>query len=105
MKRGGFMSLQHVHAEIASRPLRPLQVLVIAMGVLINMVDGFDLLAASLVSPILTREWGLSPEMLGVLLSAGPLGTATGALLLSPVADLFGRRTAILANLALMSTG
>lgn len=99
------MSLQHVHEQIATRALRPLQVLVITLGVLINMVDGFDLLAASLISPIITREWQLSPEMLGMLLSAGPLGTATGALLLSPIADLFGRRNAIMVNLALMSVG
>lgn len=99
------MSLQHVHEQIASRPLRPLQILVITLGVLINMVDGFDLLAASLISPIITREWQLSPEMLGMLLAAGPLGTATGALLLSPIADLFGRRNAIMVNLAFMSVG
>lgn len=99
------MSLQYVQEQIAQRPLRPLQVQVIVIGVLINMVDGFDLLAAALVSPIITREWNLTPEMLGVLLSAGPLGTATGALLLSPIADLIGRRSAIMVNLAFMSVG
>lgn len=99
------MSLQHVHAQIAARPLRPLQMLVVSLGVLINMVDGFDLLAASLVSPIISREWGLSPAELGTLFSAGLLGTAIGALLLSPIADLFGRRNAILVNLCFMSAG
>ena len=99
------MSLQHVHEQIALRPMQPLQILVVALGVLINMIDGFDLLAASLISPIITREWELEPQMLGLLLSAGPLGTATGALLLSPIADLFGRRNAILVNLTLMSIG
>jgi benzoate transport len=99
------MSLQYVHEQIASRPLRLLQIQVIALGVLINMVDGFDLLAASLVSPIITREWQLAPGTLGMLLSAGPLGTATGALLLSPIADLFGRRNSILVNLGFMSVG
>lgn len=99
------MTLERVHEAIATRPLRPLQVLVIMLGVLVNMVDGFDLLAASLVSPLLAREWQLDPALLGTLLSAGPLGTATGALLLSPVADLYGRRTAILINLVLLTTG
>ncbi len=83
------MSLQHVHEQIASRPLQPLQIRVIALGVLINMVDGIDLLAASLIAPIITREWQLQTRRRsGMLLSAGPLGTATGALLLSPIADL-----------------
>lgn len=99
------MSLQQVHESIATQPLRPLQVQVIAIGVLINMVDGLDLLAASLISPIITREWGLSPGMLGMLFSSGLLGTAVGALVLSPVADLYGRRSAIIVNLLLMSAG
>jgi benzoate transport len=99
------MSLQQVHAQIAVRPLRPLQMLIVTLGVLINMVDGFDLLAASLVSPIVAREWQLDPASLGTLLSAGLLGTAIGALLLSWIADLYGRRNAILVNLTFMSIG
>jgi benzoate transport len=99
------MSLAEVQQQIATRPLQPLQVLVVALGVLINMVDGIDLLAAALVSPIIQREWGLSPEMLGLLMGSSLLGTATGALLLSPIADLLGRRSAIMVNLAFMTVG
>lgn len=99
------MSLAEVQQQIATRPLQPLQVLVVALGVLINMVDGIDLLAAALVSPIIQREWGLSPEMLGLLMGSSLLGTATGALLLFPIADLLGRRSAIIVNLAFMTVG
>ncbi len=83
----------------------PWQWLVVALGVLVNMLDGFDLLAASLVAPIVSREWGLSQEIVGVFLSSSAAGAAAGALLLSSVADLFGRRMAILINLCLMSVG
>ncbi|MEY4640429.1 MAG: hypothetical protein RLZZ227_423 [Pseudomonadota bacterium] len=99
------LSLQQVHTHIEQGPMRPYQWLVVALGVLINMLDGFDLLAAAQVAPILSREWGLQPEALGLLLSSSALGTAAGALLLSPVADLMGRRSAIIVNLALMSVG
>jgi benzoate transport len=99
------MTLQHIHDQIESRSMRPWQWLVVGLGVLVNMLDGFDLLAASLVAPILSREWQLAPETLGLLLSSGALGTAAGAFLLSSVADLMGRRTAILINLCLMSIG
>lgn len=99
------MTLQEIHTHIQKQPMRPYQWLVVGLGVLVNILDGFDLLAASLVAPILSREWSLSPETLGVLLSSGALGTAAGAFILSPVADLYGRRTAILINLALMSVG
>jgi benzoate transport len=99
------MTLQQIHDQIEHNPMRPYQWLVVALGVLVNMLDGFDLLAASLVAPILTREWHLQPETLGLLLSSGALGTAAGAFLLSPIADLMGRRTAILLNLCLMGVG
>jgi benzoate transport len=99
------MTLQRIHDQIEARPMRPWQWLVVTLGVLVNMLDGFDLLASSLVAPILTREWQLDPQTLGLLLGAGSLGTAAGAFVLSSVADLLGRRTAILINLCLMSVG
>lgn len=99
------LTLQQVHTHIEQGPMRPYQWFIVALGVLINMLDGFDLLAAAQVAPILTREWNLEPGALGALLSSSALGTAVGAFVLSPVADLMGRRSAIIANLALMSVG
>lgn len=99
------LSLPQIHQHIEQSPMRPYQWMVVALGVLINMLDGFDLLAAAQVAPILTREWNLAPEALGLLLSSSALGTAAGAFVLSPVADLLGRRTAIIINLALMAVG
>lgn len=99
------LTLQQVHHHIEQQPMRPYQWLVIALGVLINMLDGFDLLAAAQVAPILSREWSLEPEALGLLLSSSALGTAAGAFVLSPLADMLGRRSAIIVNLMLMAFG
>jgi MFS transporter, AAHS family, vanillate permease len=99
------MSLQVVRQQLETSPLRLVQVIVITLCVAINMLDGFDILALSLVSPSLAREWHLASQTLGLLFSAGPAGTAVGGFLLSPIADLWGRRTAILINLGLMSIG
>ena len=68
------MSLQEIREHINSRPMLAWQWLVVALGVLVNMLDGFDLLAASLVAPILTREWHLQHDTLGFLLSAERAG-------------------------------
>lgn len=99
------MSLQLVRQHIENSPLRACQVLVIALCVAMNMLDGFDILALSLISPTLSREWHLVPATLGLLFSAGLLGTAVGGFGLSPLADILGRRSAILINLGLMSIG
>jgi MFS family permease len=99
------MSLQAVRQHIEQSPLRACQVLVIALCVAMNMLDGFDILALSLISPTLSREWHLAPQTLGLLFSAGLVGTAVGGFALSPIADVWGRRTAILINLGLMSVG
>ncbi|HEY6455536.1 MAG TPA: MFS transporter [Steroidobacteraceae bacterium] len=99
------MSLQAVRQHIETSPLRTCQILVIAFCVAANLLDGFDILALTLISPTLSREWHLAPQTLGILFSAGPLGTAVGGFALSPIADIRGRRGAILINLVLMSIG
>ncbi|MGC1459223.1 MAG: MFS transporter [Steroidobacteraceae bacterium] len=99
------MSLQVVRQHLENSPLRLVQIVVIALCVAINMLDGFDILALSLISPTLSREWHLAKHTLGLLFSAGLVGTAVGGFLLSPIADIWGRRTAILINLVLMSVG
>ena len=53
----------------------------------------------------LKREWGLSDAELGTLLRMNLVGMALGALGVSPVADQFGRRPAILTCLGFMSVG
>ncbi|MES2603454.1 MAG: hypothetical protein V4603_00865, partial [Pseudomonadota bacterium] len=52
------MTLQQVHHQIETTPLRPYQMLIVALGVLINLLDGYDILALSIISPVITREWG-----------------------------------------------
>jgi len=75
---------------------------VIAVCWLINMLDGFDVLAIAYTAPTISVEWQLAPETLGVVLSAGLVGMALGALLIAPLADRFGRRLVILWCLALI---
>src|SRR6187431_1908517 len=78
---------------------------VVALCVLINMIDGYDILALEQASSPLKREWNLSDTELGTLLSMNLIGMAMGALGVSPVADQWGRRPAILTCLGFMSVG
>src|ERR1700722_13448590 len=99
------MSLQAVRQHIENSPMRAVQILVVTLCVATNLLDGFDILALALISPALSRQWHLAPQTLGLLFSAGLVGTAVGGFALSPLADILGRRTAILINLMLMSIG
>lgn len=78
---------------------------VVGLCVLINMIDGYDILALAQAGSTLRREWGLSDAALGTLLSMNLIGMAAGALGVSPVADQWGRRPAILICLIFMSVG
>ena len=81
------------------------QQLVVLVCVAINMIDGFDVLAISFAAPDIAKEWQLSPERIGVLLSAGPLGMALGSLFISPFADWLGRRRTSLLCMSVITLG
>lgn len=99
------MRFEEIRTQLQNRPMSRYQVLAVAIGVLVNMMDGFDLLAISFAGPAIDREWMLGPERLGELFSAGLLGMAFGAFGLSWLADVYGRRTATLINLTAMTIG
>ena len=87
------------------RPMNLRQYGVVLICILINMIDGYDILALAQAGAALKREWGMSDALLGTLLSMNLVGMALGALGVSPVADQWGRRPAMLICLALMSAG
>lgn len=90
---------------LRGRPMNLQQYGVVLICVLINMIDGYDILALAQAGAALKREWGMSDAVLGTLLSMNLVGMALGALGVSPVADQWGRRPAMLICLAFMSVG
>lgn len=90
---------------LGNRVMTPAQYLVVAICILVNMIDGYDILAISLAGAALKAAWGLSDAALGTLLAMHLVGMAAGALSVSPVADQWGRRPAVLTCLLIMSAG
>jgi len=82
-----------------------LQVTVVAITVVLNALDGFDVLSISFASPGIAAEWGIGRDALGIVLSMELIGMAIGSILLGGVADRIGRRPTILGCLVVMSTG
>ncbi len=53
--------------------------------------------------PLITREWGLTPETAGLLASAGYVGMFVGAISCGYLADVLGRRKLLMLTLTLYS--
>lgn len=92
-------------ALLAAAPMRRLQIVVVALCIALNALDGFDVLAISFAAPGIATEWGITRATLGVVLSMELFGMAAGSVLIGNVADRIGRRPTILACLIVMAAG
>ncbi len=72
---------------------------------LVNLQDGFDILAIAYAANDIAASFALSDSQLGLLLSAGLAGMMLGALVLGSVADRLGRKTVTLIGLAISGIG
>jgi MFS transporter, AAHS family, 4-hydroxybenzoate transporter len=70
-----------------------IQLIIVAF--IVVMVDGYDIGAASVVAPMLVREWHATGPELGRMFSAGLVAGLIGPLALGWVSDHYGRRAAI----------
>ncbi|MDR7304292.1 MFS transporter [Haloactinomyces albus] len=86
-------------------PMKRFQWSAVAICILLNMLDGFDVLVMAFTANAVSQEFALSGALLGVLLSAGLFGMAGGSLFIAPWADRFGRRPVIMACLVVASLG
>lgn len=91
--------------RIAENPMSPYQWVVVALAVLLNMLDGFDVLAVAFTAKSIQSELGLDGAHIGTLMSAGLFGMTIGSVLLAPQADRFGRRPLLIFSTALSAFG
>ena len=78
------------------------QITVLALCTMVTALEGYDLLAIAFAAPVIANEWAVTPEALGILFGAGPVGLALGALLLAPLGDRIGRKPTILLCMAIL---
>ncbi len=90
---------------VDQRPMVPMQWLAIGMCIVLNMIDGFDVLVMAFTAASVSAEWHLNGAQVGLLLSAGLFGMAAGSLFIAPWADRVGRRPLILLCLTLSGIG
>src|ERR1051326_3145495 len=81
------------------------QIIVVAITVFLNAMDGFDVLSIAFASPGIAKEWGIASTGLGIVLSMELIGMAFGSVLLGGVADKVGRRSTLIGCLLVMAIG
>lgn len=81
------------------------QLIVVAITVLLNAMDGFDILSIAFASNGIAAEWSVTTQALGIVLSMELIGMAIGSVLLGGLADRIGRRPTLLGCLVTMAFG
>jgi len=76
--------------------------IVAGVGFLVAMVDGYDTLMLAFIAPLISKEWALHPQTVGQIFASSYAGAALGATAIGIAADRFGRKTMLLASLALV---
>ncbi len=99
------MTIKTPQGILDESPMSSLQITAITMCVLLNAIDGFDVLSISFASPGIAAAWGIDRAALGIVLSMELFGMAAGSVVLGNVADKYGRRITILGCLTTMALG
>lgn len=84
-KTGGFS------AALAGQPLRPYQIILVALLLLVLVIDGIDIQLLSLVAPVIIGEWNVQRADFGPALAGALIGMSIGSLIGGALGDRFGR--------------
>ena len=74
-------------------------IFIIALCMLFNIVDGFDITAMAIAAASIGEEMSIDPAQLGLVFSFSLAGMMIGATLLAPYSDTIGRRKTVIASL------
>ncbi len=78
---------------------------VIAICVILNMLDGMDVVVISYTATAVAGDLGIEPSTLGIVFSAGLVGMTVGSAFLAPWADVMGRRKMIMLCISVIGGG
>ena len=77
---------------IPLKTVGPYQILILLIGILVLLSDGFDAQIVSFVAPALSKEWGVPKTALAEVFSGNIFGLMIGAFVIAPLADTLGRK-------------
>ena len=96
------MSATPVNDLLAHDRFGPRQLSIVALCLLFNMVDGFDITAMAVIANSVGEEMALAPDQIGLIFSFALAGMMIGAMFLAAASDIVGRRRVIILSLVLV---
>jgi len=75
------------------------------LGIMMIMIDGYDLQSIGYVAPEIARAWSLDIAAFGMVFAAGLAGTIPGAMLAGPAARRFGPGAVLKMSLLVFGVG
>lgn len=85
--------------------LNGFQLQIIILCALVALSDGFDTQAIAFAAPVIAQDWNLDVTRFGPVFAAGLVGGLVGAVAIGRLADLIGRKPAVLLALGIMGVG
>src|SRR5258707_6640108 len=86
-------------------PLNPRYWISIALGITTSVFDFFDFFIVGFLVAVLAPQWHLTFGQTSVMLLSAGFGAIIGALAWGALADRFGRKTLLVAGVALCALG
>jgi MFS family permease len=99
------MAVMDSRQIIDDTPMTVRQWIVVTLMILLNALDGFDVLSSAFAAPGISKEWDIPRSELGIVLSAELVGMGFGSIILGGFADKAGRKLAMLICLVVMAAG
>lgn len=96
---------EQILTEVRRGRMSKFQIIAVSLALMLIILDGFEVGIMAFAAPEIQSQMGLSSDVLGYVLSASLFGMAIGSILLTPLADRFGRRPLTLAMLVLIVAG
>lgn len=90
-------------ADVIDRgPVSAQQLIVVALCLTFNMLDGFDITAMAITVNAIGKELQLAEDKLGLVFSFALAGMMLGAMFLAAISDVIGRRKTIILSILLI---
>lgn len=90
---------------VKSRKMSPWQRMVVAVGLFLVLLDGYDISLTSFTSPFIAKEFNITSAELGIAMAGALVGMFLASITITPLGDKIGRRNLALLGAYILAIG